>query len=179
MTRGVPDVAVAWTLRSWLVHVELGSPEIHRDLYWLTQQRQMLGEARFLDILREQLSEDDVQVLLRLLDDFASSVQGDTLAKARHHLVREAFQAVQHVSMCYPTIVGFKHEVVETILPAQLRDTRSALVGCANHGTGGTHLFEGDSVAVLEKALPGLILTRIAHRAAEQVCAFGKGLIRP
>ena len=39
-----------------------------------SQQRQMLGEARFLDILREQLSEDDVQVLLRLLDDFASSV---------------------------------------------------------------------------------------------------------
>ena len=27
----------------------------------------------------EQLSEDDVQVLLRLLDDFASSVQGDTV----------------------------------------------------------------------------------------------------
>ena len=81
-TRGIPDVAVAWTLCSLLVHVELGSPEIRLDLYWLTQQRQMLGEARFLDILREQLSEDDVQVLLRLLDDFASSVQGDTVAKA-------------------------------------------------------------------------------------------------
>ena len=45
--------AVGWSMWSQ------GSPEIHLDLYWLTQQRQMLGEARFLDILREQLSEDD------------------------------------------------------------------------------------------------------------------------
>src|SRR5215472_2126811 len=101
------------------------------------------------------------------------------LAKARHYLTRKAFQAAQYVSMLYPTIVGFKHEIVETILPAQLHDTRSALVGRTNHSTGGTHLFEGDSVAVLVKALPGLILARIAHRAAEQVCAFTKGLIRP
>jgi hypothetical protein len=72
-TRGMPDAAVSWNLRSLLIHMELRSPVVRNDLHWLTQQRQMLGETRFLGLLREQLSEDDAQALLHLLDDFASN----------------------------------------------------------------------------------------------------------
>jgi tetratricopeptide (TPR) repeat protein len=76
-TRGTPDAAVSWNLRSLLICMELRSPAVRTNLHWLTQQRQMLGETRFLGLLREQLSEDDVQVLLRQLDDFASNAQND------------------------------------------------------------------------------------------------------
>jgi tetratricopeptide (TPR) repeat protein len=76
-TRGTPDAAVSWNLRSLLICMELRSPAVRTNLHWLTQQRQMLGETRFLSLLREQLSEDDVQVLLRQLDDFASNAQND------------------------------------------------------------------------------------------------------
>jgi tetratricopeptide (TPR) repeat protein len=78
-TRGTPEAAVAWNLRGLLIHLELHSPEIRIDLHWLTQQRQQLGEMRFFGLLREQLSEKDAQTILRLLDDFASSAQGDTV----------------------------------------------------------------------------------------------------
>jgi tetratricopeptide (TPR) repeat protein len=78
-TRGTPDAAVPWNLRGLLLHLELHSPEIRIDLYWLAQQRQQLGEIRFFGLLREQLSEKDAQTILRLLDDFASSAQGDTV----------------------------------------------------------------------------------------------------
>src|SRR4029453_1897557 len=74
-TRGQPDAAVSWNLRSLLICMELRSPEVSSNLSCLTQQRQMLEETRFLGLLREQLSEDDVQALLRLLDDFASNAQ--------------------------------------------------------------------------------------------------------
>lgn len=81
-TRGTPDAAVSWTLQSLLIRMELRSREIHINLHWLTQQRQLLGETRFLDLLREQLSEDDAQAFLRRLDDFASSTQDDAVETA-------------------------------------------------------------------------------------------------
>jgi hypothetical protein len=62
--------------------MELRSPEIRINFHWLTQQRQMLEETRFLGILREQLSEDDVQALLHMLDDFASNAQDDRVEAA-------------------------------------------------------------------------------------------------
>src|SRR5262249_1512093 len=74
--------AVSWNLRSLLISMELRSPVVRTNLHWLTQQRQMLEETRFLDLLRELLSEDDAQALLRLLDDFASNAQDDAVETA-------------------------------------------------------------------------------------------------
>jgi hypothetical protein len=65
-----------------LIRADLRSPEIRIDLHWLTQQRQMLGVTRFLDLLHEQLSADDAQALLRLLDDFASSARDEGVETA-------------------------------------------------------------------------------------------------
>jgi hypothetical protein len=72
-TLGTPEAAVPWNVRSWLIRVELQSPDVRIDLHWLTQQHQMLGGTRFLSLLHEQLSNDDAQALLRQLDDFAAS----------------------------------------------------------------------------------------------------------
>ena len=108
-------------LRSWLVHVELGSPEIHLDLYGSRSSARCLGRHVSLDILREQLSEDDVQCSYVCSTTLLPVYKGRYTSESAASPTCEAFQAVQHVSMCYPTIVGFKHEVVETILPAQLR----------------------------------------------------------
>jgi tetratricopeptide (TPR) repeat protein len=68
-TCGTPDAAVSWSLRSLLIRMELRSPAIRTDLHWLAQQRQQLGDTRFLGLLREQLSEKDAQTILRLLND--------------------------------------------------------------------------------------------------------------
>ena len=69
-------------LRSLLICMELRSPAVRTNLHWLTQQRQMLEETRFLGLLREQLSEDDVQALLHWLADFASNAQDDRVEAA-------------------------------------------------------------------------------------------------
>jgi hypothetical protein len=39
---------------------------------WLTRQRELLGEVRFLELLREQLNEEEVKVLLKLVEDYSA-----------------------------------------------------------------------------------------------------------
>jgi len=68
-TRGAPEAAVSWSLRSLLIRMELSSPAIRTDLHWLAQQRQQLGDTRFLGLLRKQLSEKEAQTILYLLND--------------------------------------------------------------------------------------------------------------
>jgi tetratricopeptide (TPR) repeat protein len=68
-TRGAPEAAVSWSLRSLLIRMELSSPAIRTDLHWLAQQRQQLGDMRFLGLLRKQLSEKEAQTILYLLND--------------------------------------------------------------------------------------------------------------
>jgi hypothetical protein len=79
--------------------MELGSPAIHTDLYWLAQQRQQLGETRFSGLLREQLSEDDARAVLRLLDDFASSAQDDAVETIAETQGVQAAELGDHASV--------------------------------------------------------------------------------
>jgi hypothetical protein len=101
-TRGIPDAAVYWNLRGLLIHLELHSPEIRIDLHWLAQQRQQLGETRFFGLLREQLSEKDAQTILRLLDDFASSAQGDAVETITETQGVQAAELGDHASATSP-----------------------------------------------------------------------------
>jgi hypothetical protein len=77
-------------------------PSIFTDLHWLTQQRQQLGDTRFLGLLREQLSEDDAQAVLRLLDDFASSAQGDAMETIAETQGGQAAELGAHTSTVSP-----------------------------------------------------------------------------
>jgi len=53
--------------------LELESPNASFNLQLLTHQRELLGEERFLSIIREQLDEeDDVQTVLGFLKEFTS-----------------------------------------------------------------------------------------------------------
>ena len=101
-TRGTPDAAVSWTLRGLLLHIELRSPAIRTTLYWLTQQRQLLGEARFLALLHEQLSKNDAQAILCQLDDFASSAQGDAVQTIAEVQGVQAEELGDHVAVASP-----------------------------------------------------------------------------
>jgi len=101
-TRGTPDAAVAWNVRSLRIRMELRSPEIRIDLYWLTQQRQMLGETRFLGLLHEQLSAYGAQALLRLLDDFASRAQDEAVEAAAEGQGTQAAEPGDRTSAASP-----------------------------------------------------------------------------
>jgi tetratricopeptide (TPR) repeat protein len=70
--RGTPEEGLPLTLRGLAIHLELGSPNVRIDLRWLTRQRELLGEERFLSILREQLDEGGVKAVLDLLEKFAT-----------------------------------------------------------------------------------------------------------
>jgi tetratricopeptide (TPR) repeat protein len=71
--RGDAADAVSFNLRSLALRLEIGSPEVRVDLYWLTRQREVLGAERFEQILREHLDEGSAANVLKALDDFAAS----------------------------------------------------------------------------------------------------------
>ncbi len=68
--RGTPEEGLPFTLKSLAIHSELHSPNVRIDLHFLSRQRELLGEERFLNILREQLNDNEaVQTVLRLLQE--------------------------------------------------------------------------------------------------------------
>jgi tetratricopeptide (TPR) repeat protein len=66
--QGRPADGVLYNLISLSLEIEIDSPNAHASLYWLSRQREMLGEEAFRDALTEHLSPDDVGNVMRLLD---------------------------------------------------------------------------------------------------------------
>jgi tetratricopeptide (TPR) repeat protein len=66
--RGSPAEAVPLNLRSLRIRLQLQSPQVRIDLYWLRRQRELLGEERFGEILREQLAGDDISAVLEMTE---------------------------------------------------------------------------------------------------------------
>jgi tetratricopeptide (TPR) repeat protein len=73
---GQPEDAVPLNLRSLSIRLQIGIPEIRIDLQWLNRQRELLGEKRFGEILREHLSEEDSQTVLELMNEVSSPEEG-------------------------------------------------------------------------------------------------------
>ncbi|HKV07651.1 MAG TPA: tetratricopeptide repeat protein [Thermoanaerobaculia bacterium] len=69
--RGSAEEGVPFNLRSLAIRLQIGSPEAWKDLHWLSRQREILGESRFGEILREHLDEESRQVVLELMEDFS------------------------------------------------------------------------------------------------------------
>lgn len=61
---GRPAEAFAHSLRSLAIRVELRSPNVRTDLYWLSRQREALGEQEFQRLLAEHLNAGSIDVLL-------------------------------------------------------------------------------------------------------------------
>jgi tetratricopeptide (TPR) repeat protein len=70
--RGAPEEGLLLILASLAIDLELDSPDIRIDFHWLTRERELFGEERFLSILNDQLHTDAVQTVLRLLQEFAA-----------------------------------------------------------------------------------------------------------
>jgi tetratricopeptide (TPR) repeat protein len=69
--RGSAEEGVPFNLRSLATRAQIGSPEVRIDLYWLNRQRELLGESRFGEILREHLDEEGRRVVLELMEEFS------------------------------------------------------------------------------------------------------------
>jgi tetratricopeptide (TPR) repeat protein len=69
---GSADEALSLTLRGLAIRLEIGSPEISKDLYWLTRQREALGPERFQSLLREHAGDVGAARVLALLQQAAS-----------------------------------------------------------------------------------------------------------
>jgi tetratricopeptide (TPR) repeat protein len=61
------DSAVIYNLRSLSIRLDIGSPQMGVDVFWLRQQWQLLGEARFSALLHSYVDDASVQPLLELL----------------------------------------------------------------------------------------------------------------
>ncbi|PYQ67852.1 MAG: hypothetical protein DMF53_01050 [Acidobacteria bacterium] len=71
-----PEEAVPLNLRSLSIRLQIGSPDIRIDLDWLNRQRELLGEERFGEILREHLSEEDSRAVLEMMERASSTGEG-------------------------------------------------------------------------------------------------------
>ena len=65
--RGNPEEGVSHNLRSLAIRLQIGSPQVRINLHWLNRQRELLGEERFGEILREHLSEEDAVAVLDMM----------------------------------------------------------------------------------------------------------------
>ena len=70
--RGNPEEAVPFNLRSLAIRLQIGSPQARTDIHWLNRQRELLGEERFGEILREHVSEEDAGKVLDLMEEIFS-----------------------------------------------------------------------------------------------------------
>jgi tetratricopeptide (TPR) repeat protein len=71
--RGAVDEAVPFNLQSLALRLEIGSPEVRRDLHWLTRQREALGAEWFEQVLKEHLDEESAAAVLKMLDDYPAT----------------------------------------------------------------------------------------------------------
>jgi hypothetical protein len=55
-------------LRSLAIRLQIGAPEIRINLHWLRRQRELIGEERFGEILREHLDADGATAVLGMME---------------------------------------------------------------------------------------------------------------
>ena len=87
--RGNPEEAVPFSLRSLVIRLQIGSPQIRINLHWLNRQRDLLGEERFGEILREHLSEEDAVAVLDLMARFSQEEKDQTDSTTRRSVADE------------------------------------------------------------------------------------------
>ena len=66
--QGDAESAVPLNLESLAIRLEIGSPDVRIDLYWLRRQREMLGPTRFEEIVLLHTEERSAHDVLQRLD---------------------------------------------------------------------------------------------------------------
>ena len=74
--QGRPAQGMGYQITALAIRLEIGNPESGVDLYWLSQQREMLGEAAFKSVLEEHLEPDNLNALLALLNRYSEGAAG-------------------------------------------------------------------------------------------------------
>jgi tetratricopeptide (TPR) repeat protein len=68
--QGRPEEGLPLNLRSLAIRLELQVPEVGIDLHWLGRQRELLGEERFGELLREHAGAEGAEAVLGLMARF-------------------------------------------------------------------------------------------------------------
>lgn len=66
---GHPAEAISFTLQSLLIRAQFQSPDAQIDIHWLSQQRDILGEAEFNKAISRLLDSEAVSLVNRLLNE--------------------------------------------------------------------------------------------------------------
>ena len=66
--QGRPEEGLRLNLQSLAIRGELQVPEVRIDLDWLHRQRELLGEERFGELLREHVGDEGAEAVLGLVD---------------------------------------------------------------------------------------------------------------
>lgn len=70
--QGRPEEGLPLNLRSLAIRLELGVPEVKHNLHWLRRQRELLGEERFGELLREHVGDEGAETVLGLMAQVAA-----------------------------------------------------------------------------------------------------------
>jgi tetratricopeptide (TPR) repeat protein len=81
-TTGSPEKALPLNLRSLVICLEIRSPHVRTDLYWLARQRTTLGEERFRTLLREHVGDEGSSKVVGMLDSAAGREGGTDMGGA-------------------------------------------------------------------------------------------------
>jgi len=65
--QGRPEEGMPLNLRGLAIHLELQSPNVRIDRHWLRRQRELLGEERFGELLREHVGDEGAETVLGLM----------------------------------------------------------------------------------------------------------------
>jgi len=74
---GEADDALPWNLRSLSIYLDLQVPEVRFDLRWLGRQRDLLGDARFRELVAEHAGEESVETVVGMIEQ-ASAADGES-----------------------------------------------------------------------------------------------------
>jgi hypothetical protein len=74
--RGAPEDAVPWNLRSLSIRLEIRVPEIDINLHWLGRLRELLGDARFRELVAEHAGEEAVETVVGMIEQAAAADGG-------------------------------------------------------------------------------------------------------
>ncbi|MGH3997996.1 MAG: tetratricopeptide repeat protein, partial [Pseudonocardiaceae bacterium] len=70
--QGRPAEGIPYTISALAIRLELESPEVSTDIFWLARQRQEVGEEGFIEILSNLLDADNVQFVIDAVNTMES-----------------------------------------------------------------------------------------------------------
>ncbi len=68
--QGRPAEGIPYSISALAIRLELESPEVSKDVFWLARQRQEVGEECFTEILSNLLDADSARFVIDAVNSF-------------------------------------------------------------------------------------------------------------